>query len=129
MAEAFIVGPLLNLGFFLGKYLWKKYNGAKENKEYDHESRVLLNAVDSLAQFAHHKATEIQQINCQLGLSPNSLGLHSVTNFLNNVEILKWEIWSASEDAKNTLLQKKLKPLIKMQRIQGIHTRLTQLLV
>jgi hypothetical protein len=69
-----VVGPLFNLAFFLGKYYWKRRNGQKENIEYDRESSELLRAVESCAQLAHAKATEIQEINRQLGISPNSLG-------------------------------------------------------
>lgn len=74
MAEALVVGPLLNLAFFLGKYYLKRRNGRKDDGEYNRESRELLNAVESLAQWAHIKATEIQQMNLQLGISLNSLG-------------------------------------------------------
>src|SRR6266496_1112707 len=121
MAEALVVGPLLNLGFVLGKYLWKRYTGGKDNKEYDDESKVLFRAVESLAWFVQQKATEIQQSNYGLGIPPHSLGLHLLRNFSDTVERLKWEIWSAHEDAEKTLSAKKLKPLVKMQRIQGIH--------
>jgi hypothetical protein len=79
MAEALVVGPLFNLAFFLGKHLWKRYNGRKDDNEYDHESGQLLKAVENLAQFAQEKASEIQLINIQLGISPYTLGLHSVT--------------------------------------------------
>jgi hypothetical protein len=129
MAEALVVGPLLNLSFFLGKHLWKRYHGRKDDIEYDHESGELLKAVESLAQFAQEKASEIQLINIQLGISPYTLGLHSVTKVSDFIENLKWEIWAACEDAEKTLNNKKLKAFVKMQRIQGIHNRLTQLLL
>lgn len=129
MAEALIVGPLFNLALFLGKHIWKRYHGRKDNVEYDRESAELLKAVEGLAQFAQEKATEIQHANIQLGISPYSLGLNSVKKSSDVIENLKWDIWTACEDAENTLNDKKLKALVKMQRIQGIHNRLTQSLL
>ena len=40
-----------------------------------------------------------------------------------------WDVWSACEEAEKTLKDETLKAIVRMQRIQGIHNRLTQLLL
>lgn len=74
MAEIFIAGPLLNLGIFLGKWVWRRYKQTKIDKEHKYEFLALLSAVESLAKFAKEKAKSIQHFQYQFGVHSNSLG-------------------------------------------------------
>lgn len=74
MAELFIAGPLLNLGVFLGKWLWKKYKSKNFDKQHSLESDQLYKAVSLLSKFANEKAAAIQNFNSQFGVPSTSLG-------------------------------------------------------
>jgi hypothetical protein len=74
MAEL-LIGPLLNLGIYLGKWVWKKYRENGEAREHTREAEELVSVVQKLALFAHEKASEIKGFHHDFGLRSNSLGI------------------------------------------------------
>jgi hypothetical protein len=76
MAEVLVAGPLFNLGLFLGKWVWKRYKVKGVDKEHGHETKLLVKAVEKLAEFTKAKAGDIQQFNRQFGIHSDSLGFH-----------------------------------------------------
>ena len=74
MAEVLIAGPLLNMGLFLAKWVWRRYKQKNINKEHDREFTLLLTAVDQLSSFAREKGQAIQAFNQQFGVHSDALG-------------------------------------------------------
>ena len=72
MAEVLIAGPLFNLGLFLGKWVRKRYKAKGVDKHHDHETKLLVKAVEKLANFAKDKAGAIQHFNQQFGIHSDS---------------------------------------------------------
>jgi|SRR5271154_4297489 len=128
MAEVFIAGPLFNMGLFLGKWVWKRYKAKAVHKEHDQETKLFVKAVEKLAEFAKDKASAIQQFNRQFGLHSDSLGFHSYEYWL-TIDILSNDILNAHDEAQKLLNDGKPNAQAKRERIEAIHTRLTQGLI
>jgi len=73
MAEAFVVGPLLNFGLFLGTWLWNKYHQSDVNREHDREVRQLLCSVEKLKTFVSSRGRQLQQFQHTFGITGDSL--------------------------------------------------------
>ena len=72
MAE-FLIGPLLTLGAYLGKWAIKKYQNSQRQKEHELE---LLEAVQNLSLFAHEKAAALKQVIGACEFRSNSFRIH-----------------------------------------------------
>jgi hypothetical protein len=76
MAEAFVIGPLLNFGLFLGTWLLKKYQQHDVNREHNREVRQLLAAVEKLETFVSSKGKQLGNFQHTFGMHSESLGLY-----------------------------------------------------
>jgi len=74
MAEVFVISPLLNLGFFLGTWLWKKYQQSDINREHNREVRHLVAAVERLETFVSSKGKQLRDFQHTFGIHSESLG-------------------------------------------------------
>jgi hypothetical protein len=74
MAEALVIGPLVNLGIYLAQWVLKKRNAKLQDKEHSHESIELVNSVEVLARFLQQKADFIRQFQRELQIQSGSLG-------------------------------------------------------
>ena len=128
MAEVFVVGPLLNFGFFLGTWLWKKYQQSDINREHNREVGHLVAAVQNLETFVSSKGEQLREFQLTLGIRSDSFGI--LTSDLTLIIVtLNREIDYAHRHARYTLDSRGLKAETKRARIEGIHNRLTQSLV
>jgi hypothetical protein len=75
MAELLVIGPLANLGIYLIQWACKKRKAKAENKEHNHESKELMNSIDSLVEFVQERAGYIRQLQRDLEMRSGSLGI------------------------------------------------------
>lgn len=128
MAEALLVGPLLNLGIYLAQWVLRKRNAKIQDKEHIHESIELTNSVELLAHFLQQRAHFIRQFQRDLEIQSGSLG-NTFLTLSDLIESLSDEIHKAHVEAIIALDDKKLNASNKRLRIQGLHDRLTQCFV
>jgi|HubBroStandDraft_4_1064222.scaffolds.fasta_scaffold2602192_1 hypothetical protein len=74
MAEVFVISPLINLGLFLGTWLWKKYQQSDIDREHNREARQLVAAVERLATFVSSKGKQLGDYQHTFGKHSESLG-------------------------------------------------------
>ena len=74
MAETYIVGPLVSMGVYLGRWACKKWREHEKDKQHDSEARAFIASVNALANFVLEKAEVIKQLQQEVGIRTASLG-------------------------------------------------------
>jgi hypothetical protein len=75
MAELLVIGPLANLGLYLIQWACKKRKAKAQDKEHDHESKELVNSIDSLVEFVRERGDYIRKLQRDLEMRSGSLGI------------------------------------------------------
>jgi len=61
MAEI-LIGPLLTLSAYLGKWAWDKYRQTQRNQQHTRETDALLLAIEKLQELVNEKANAIKKL-------------------------------------------------------------------
>jgi hypothetical protein len=75
MAELLVIGPLANLGLYLIQWACKKRKAKAQDKEHDHESKELVNSIDSLVEFVRERGDYVRKLQRDLEMRSGSLGI------------------------------------------------------